>query len=290
MIITARNGSLFMVDQNEHGRLAGELCERWGNDGFAVPHPERGTRIAAAMHDDGWRESDEAVRFNEKAGRPMHFLEIDLPDHVDLYRRGLEHVLETDAYAGLLVSMHWAGLYRSRWGGQRGGVWADQGDAVTALLNDVVDGEEQRWISLKRELAVDVRRSDFEVEVWHNYELLQAHDVLSLYVCTAVLEPATADDETKPVTATLASIEQAPGVRTIDLVPTFPARPRAELRLTVVEPGVVTIDPFPFAGDSVAASVTARVIPNRVYGSDAEVQEAVAAGTRATIACELRRA
>ena len=49
MIITARNGSLFMVDQNEHGRLAGELCEHWGNDAFAVPHPERWTRIAASM-------------------------------------------------------------------------------------------------------------------------------------------------------------------------------------------------------------------------------------------------
>jgi hypothetical protein len=290
MIITARNGSLFMVDQNEHGRLAGELCEHWGNDDFAVPHPERGTRLAASMHDDGWRASDDAVRFNAEAGRPMHFLEIDLPDHVDLYRRGVERTLEADAYAGLLVSMHWTGLYRSRWGVQRSGVWGDQDPAVAALLSDIVDAEEQRWISLKRELAADVRRSDFEVELWHNYELLQAHDVLSLYVCTAVLEPAGDGDETKPVTATLAAIDQAPGVRTIDLVPTHPARPRAELRLTVVEPGVVTIDPFPFAGDSVAANVTARVIPHRVYGSDAEVQEALAAGTRATIACELRRA
>ena len=136
MIITARNGSLFMVDQNEHGRLAGELCERWGNDDFAVPHPERGTRLAASMHDDGWRASDDAVRFNAKAGRPMHFLEIDLPDHVDLYRRGVEHALAADPYAGLLVSMHWTGLYRSRWGVQRSGVWGDQDPAVSALLND----------------------------------------------------------------------------------------------------------------------------------------------------------
>jgi len=290
MIITARNGSLFMVDQNEHGRLTSELCERWGNDEFAVPHPQTGTRVAAAMHDDGWRAADDEVRFNEKAGRPMHFLEIDLADHVDLYRRGVEQTLATDAYGGLLVSMHWTGLYRSRWGVQDSGVFANQDAALTALLAEVVDDEERRWIELKRTLAADSRRSDFEVELWHNYEMLQAQDVLSLYVCMAVLEPASDDAEIKPVTSTLASLDQSPGVRTIDLVPTHPGRERTELRLTVLEPGVVAIDPFPFAGDAISAAVTARVIPNRGYATAAEAQAAAAAAGHATIACELRRA
>jgi hypothetical protein len=289
MIITARNGSLFMVDQNEHGRLAGELCERWGNDAFAAPHPQTGTQLAAAMHDDGWRAADDEVRFNAQAGRPMHFLEIDLADHVELYRRGVERTLEADPYAGLLVSMHWTGLYRSRWGVQRSGVFADQDASLSALLNEVVDTEERRWIELKRTLAADTRRSDFELELWHNYEMLQAQDVLSLYVCMAVLEPAGDDAETKPATATLASLDQSAGVRTIDLVPTRPGRERAELRLTVVEPGVVTVDPFPFAEDSIVAAVSARVIPNRSYASAAQAREAAEQGERTTIACELRR-
>jgi len=287
MIITARNGSLFLVDQNEHGRVAGELCERWGNDAFAVPHPFEGARIAAAMHDDGWRTPDDEVRFNPQAGRPLHFLEIDLAEHVEFYREGVERVLAIDPYAGLLASMHWTGLYQSRWGVQDGAIFASQETALAKLLREVVDGEERRWIELKHSLGAGTRRSDFEVELWHNYETLQAHDVLSLYACTAVLRPE--DGPELPVTSTVASIEQSPGVRTIDGVPTRPGRERVELRLTVLAADVVTVDPFPFAGDAVRVAATARVIPNRRYESAAQVADALAAGERATIACELRR-
>jgi hypothetical protein len=290
MIITARNGSLFLVDQNEHGRLAGELCERWGNESFAAPEPREGTLLAAAMHDDGWREADDEVRFNAQQGRPLHFLEIDLTDHVELYRGGVERAIAADAYGGLLVSMHWTGLYRARWGVQEASVFAASQTPLAALLSEVVDAEERRWIELKRVAGAGSRRSDFEMRLWHNYEVLQAHDVLSLYVCTAVLRPAGAHDETRPVVSTLATIEQVPGVRTIDGVPTRPGSPRVELRLTSIEPGVVTIDPFPFSGDALALSVTARAIPNRRYASADEANAAVAAGERETIDCELRPA
>jgi hypothetical protein len=290
MIITARDDALFLVDQNEHGRIAGELCERWGNESFAAPEPREGTLFAAAMHDEGWREADDEVRFNAEQGRPLHFLEIDLADHVELYRSGVERAVAADAYGGLLVSMHWTGLYRSRWGVQDASVFAPPQTPLAALLSEVVDVEERRWIELKRVAGAGSRRSDFEVGLWHNYEVLQAHDVLSLYACTAVLRPAGAHGETLPVVSTLATIEQSAGVRTIDGVPTRPGFPRVQLRLTSIEPGVVAVDPFPFSGDSLALSVAARVIPHRRYASAEEARAAVAAGERERIDCELRRA
>jgi hypothetical protein len=290
MIITRRDGSLFLVDQNEHARLAGYLCERWGNERFAIPSPPQSTLLATTMHDEGWRAADDAVRFNAEAARPLHFLEIDISEHIDLYHRGVEMTVERDAYAGLLVSMHWTGLYRSRWGLQQGGVFAQEDAPLAQRLNQIVADEEHRWIELKRGLVAGTRRSDFEAHLWHNYELLQAHDVLSLYVCTGVLCPPGEGDQSVPVISTLKAIDQTPGTRTVETVPTRTGSERVDLRLTPVEPGVVIVDPYPFDEDRISVSATARVIPDRRYASTEEARDAVAGAESVQIGAELRRA
>jgi hypothetical protein len=288
MIITRRNGSLFLVDQNEHARLARDLCEHWGNERFAAPSPRDGALVAASLHDEGWRAADEEVRFNAEAGRPLHFLEIDIADHIAFYRRGVEAAIARDAYGGLLVSMHWTGLYRSRWGAQDGAIFVQEDTPVARLQNQCVAAEEQRWIELKRPLVVGRRRSDFEAELWHNYELLQAHDVLSLYVCTGVFRPA--DDERVAVTSTLKALDQTPGARVIAAVPPRTGSDRVDLRLTPVEAGVVTVDPYPFDEDALRVSAIARVIPDLQYASAQDARAAVAAAESVRIGCELRRA
>jgi hypothetical protein len=289
MIITRRNGSLFLVDQNEHARLARDLCEHWGNDRFRPPSPREGTRLAAELHDEGWREADEEVRFNPDQGRPLHFLEIDIGDHIDFYRRGVEAALERDAYGALLVSMHWTGLYRSRWAAQDGAIFIQQDSPVAARQSEVVAAEERRWIDLKRPLLEGRRRSDFESELWHNYELLQVHDVLSLYLCTAVLRPGGEGDAALPVTATLRGIDQALGDRTIEAVPEHSGGDRVALRMTAVQENVVTVDPYPFDQPAISVVALARVIPDHHYESAEQVTAALGAGERAQITCELRR-
>jgi len=110
MLISRRNGDLYLVEQLEHARLCGDLVGRWGNDGFAVPEPLESVRLGAAMHDEGWREADQEPLFNAEAGRPLHFLEIEMREHVPLYGRGVDRAFATDPYAGRMVSMHWTGL------------------------------------------------------------------------------------------------------------------------------------------------------------------------------------
>jgi len=39
------------------------------------------------------------------------FMSLPTQEHIDLYQRGIERVVKVDRYAGLLVSMHCAGLY-----------------------------------------------------------------------------------------------------------------------------------------------------------------------------------
>jgi hypothetical protein len=289
MIITRRRNSLFLVTQNDHGRLAGELCECWGNEQFASPSPAESMRLAAAMHDEGWRGADDEPRFNAQAARPLHFLEIGQDEHIAFYRRGVEAAVDLEPYAGLLVSMHWTGLYRSRWGLQGDYVFIRNDTSLAQLQSEVIAAEERRWIDLKRPLVEGVRRSDFETGLWHNYELLQTFDVMSLYVCSCVLEPAANGDAPVAVISTLKTIDRQPGPRAIESVPRRAAGERTDVVLTAIEPGVVAVDPYPFNTDRFRVGVRALAIPDRRYLSPQDVAAAVATAAEVRIECEFMR-
>ena len=287
MLVSSREGYLLLIDQNEHGRLAGDICARWGNARFAAGARRDSAQIAATMHDDGWREADATPLFNSTEGRPLHFLEIDMAEHVPLYRRGVERVSRHDEYAGLLVSMHWTGLYRGRWGLQSGGVFRGRdANAATRLQDEAVDEQEQRWIEIKRRLVEDEPRSDFEAGLWHNYELLQAFDLLSLYLCTANLAPA-ADARAQRLTDVLGAIEQQPGPRRITAVPVRPGD-RVEVTLEPTPDGAVIVDPYPFDQDPLELAVSGRAIPDQHYESPDAVSGALEQTEVRTLAFTLR--
>jgi hypothetical protein len=284
MLISRRQGELCLVEQVEHASLCGDLVTHWGNERFASPDPLDGARTGAAMHDEGWREPDEQPLFNSEGARPLHFLEIEMKDHIPLYARGVDRAFEADSYGGLLVSMHWTGLYRSRWGMQGGRVeFADE-----AQQDESVAREERRWIDVKRGLLSETRRSDFEAALWHNYDLLQAWDLLSLYVCLIDLAPADGV-AARGVHETLRSIDQEPGPRTIGSVPVAVGRERVELVLRAEQPGVVTVDPYPFDQDELNWTVKARVIPDREYADAADAAGEVRRARETSISCVMRR-
>jgi hypothetical protein len=287
MLVSRRDDRILLIEQNEHGRVAGEICARWGNARFPRPPRHPSALIAAASHDDGWREADAAPLFNSAAARPLHFLEIEMAEHVPLYRRGVERVCRRDQYAGLLVSMHWTGLYRGRWGLQTGGVFSSAATAEAARLQDAaIDEQEQQWIAIKRDLMREEPRIDFEVGLWHNYALLQAFDLLSLFVCAANLAPG---DGAPPrlLTDVLGSIVQEPGARVVKSVPLAPDEQRVDLLLEPTAAGVVVVDPYPFDQDPVQLSVSGPAIPDQRYESQDAVRDALAHATDVTFGCSL---
>ena len=111
----ARSG-LCLITHPEHGRVAGELGRRWGNKRFEAPEQSGALVTAATHHDDGWYELDGRPSFNPEQARPAHFLELPLEVTVPPYGRGVDSVYARDRHAGALVSMHWAGLYDTRFG------------------------------------------------------------------------------------------------------------------------------------------------------------------------------
>jgi hypothetical protein len=278
LLVTKRGDGFTFVTQYEHGALAGELAERWGNGRFAAPASPLGEAltIAAAHHDDGWRELDDRPAFNPAAGRPAHFLELPLETTVPPYGRGVDSVYERDPLAGALVGMHWTGLYSGRWGLQSSG-----GPVPHPLAEEVVAEQElRRQAALRESWEFEGLRSEFEANAWHAYEVLQALDVTSLALSLVdPAEPSGGEVERRLLTATLFPVEQPPGARVLPSVPTKPLGEHLDLLFSVPEPGVAAIDPWPFAGDGFTVELPAR----RLASEGLSEQEAAAAYREAAV-------
>jgi hypothetical protein len=267
LLVTKRAVGFRLVTQYEHGALAGELAERWGNDRFAMPAAPLAAAltVAAAHHDDGWRELDDIPAHNPEAGRPAHFLELPLERTVPPYGRGVDSVYARDRLAGALVEAHWTGLYSGRWGLQSSG-----GPVPHPLAEEVVaKGEPRRQQALREAWAFEGLRSEFEANAWHAYEVLQALDVASLAL--SLIDPTVPSDRSVDpllLTATLFQVEQPPGPRVLPTVPTAPLGEHLDLRFSVPEPGVAAIDPWPFAGGSFSVELPSRSLPSEGLGEE----------------------
>ncbi|MEV4622539.1 DUF3891 family protein [Asanoa sp. NPDC049573] len=264
MIVTRRDGALHLVEQVEHGRVAGLLAAAWGNELFETPTPHEPVRTAAARHDEGWRAWDARVLFNEVERRPLHFLEIDAGEHVRLYRQGVERVALGDVYAGVLVGMHWTGLYRGRWSapGARGRL--DLGGDGRAAQDAAVDAEERRWIDAKRlAWAEQEPRAAFETRLWHNFELLRLWDLLSLYLCVMPREPAAAPGSAGPWGPQLAALEHAAEDVLLPPVRTHPLGVAQPITVGVRTFGELWLDPYPFRRTGIEIEVRSTAVPDR---------------------------
>jgi Protein of unknown function (DUF3891) len=273
LIVTRRAGALRLVQQVEHGRVTGDLAAAWGNADFTAPTPLGPVRTAAARHDEGWRAWDARVLFDEAARRPLHFTDIEAGEHIRLYRQGVETVSLADVYAGVLVGMHWTGLYRGRWSAPGAAARVGRSEEDRRRQDEVVAEEQRRWIDAKQEAWTDRPRALFETELWHNYELLQLWDLLSLYLA------ATPPDERSPGSG---PVPWGPQLRDVEhevedvLLPAVGNRPggqRIAVTAAVRAPGEVTLSPFPFARP-LEVQVEHTVLPDREW-THAEVAERV---------------
>ncbi len=111
MIIQEQGDQLILIRQTDHAMLSGFFARALGNKVFSRPEPFESFCLAAAEHDNGWNEWELLPQIDSKTFTPYNFMSIPTEDHVALYQRGIERVVRVDRYAGLLVSMHCAGLY-----------------------------------------------------------------------------------------------------------------------------------------------------------------------------------
>ena len=171
MIVLDRGKDWQVVLQIDHEDLSGAFARAW-----AEPGPRHASlTTAAARHDDGWAVWERAP-VSDGEGKPINFLDVDVRSHLAFYRACIAAVTEQDPYAGLLISMHGAGIYRQRYGR----------DPALGLSRAADDQALVDAFVAEQEAGYDARAAETgasEAQRWSDYELLQLYDRLSLYFC-----------------------------------------------------------------------------------------------------------
>ncbi len=219
MIVCEKGDSWQIVMQTDHADLSGEFARRWSS------RTERSgsLQVAAERHDDGWAVWEQAPMCDLGSGKPLNFLDVGVPAHLAFYRAGIAAIAEQDSYAGLLVSMHGAGIYRGRYGLQPELRLTFAGD-VREQVDAFVAEQESTFEARERELGVTTQ------ERMDDYGLLQVYDRMSLLFCM--------NDTVSP-----------------------PASEVMGYRFEPASAGVVTMSPFPFDGAEQQFSLLRRVLP-----------------------------
>ncbi len=173
MIVRDAGDAWQVVLQTDHADLSAAFARAWSDQG-----PEHDSLVTAAeRHDDGWAVWEQAPR-TDPDGKPVTFLEVDVRSHLAFYRAGIAAITEQDPHAGLLVSMHGAGIYKQRYGLDPG-----LGLARAAEAQEEVDA-----FVAEQEAKFGGDPGEHRGE----YELLQLYDRLSLYFCMRDVEKGEA--------------------------------------------------------------------------------------------------
>ncbi|HEY1515624.1 MAG TPA: DUF3891 family protein [Solirubrobacteraceae bacterium] len=223
MIVCELSDRWQIVMQTDHADLSGDFAQRW------TQRTDRSDslQVAAERHDDGWAVWEQAPMCDVHSGKPMNFLGVGVLAHLAFYRAGIAAITEQDPYAGLLVSMHGAGIYRGRYGLQPELSLTFAGE-VREQVDAFVAEQEGTFEARDRELGVTER------ERRHDYELLQIYDRLSLLFCM--------HDTLAP-----------------------PAGELGGYRFEPDGDGTITMSPFPFDGAEQQFSLVRRLLPHKIW-------------------------
>jgi hypothetical protein len=238
MLVRDAGDNWQIVLQTDHGRLAGDFARAWAEP----PDRRRSMELVADRHDDGWFVWEQAPNLDGE-GRPCSYLDVRVESHIAFFRAAIEAITEQDAFAGLLQSMHGAGIYRNRYGLQDT-LRMSLAPEAEELVESFVAGEERTHPVRMAELGVS------EEERWRAYKLLQAWDQFSLYASLNDLESPAPD----PASLQYVSIPAVPlnGDETT-------------LSLRPLGAGRTSVDPYPFSSAPSEFTVPRRLVPKRKW-------------------------
>ncbi len=143
MLHRAAPDGIFVISQPAHSWVSGRLARAWGNDLFGELQPREEIILAAALHDLGFLEWEQAPTLNIETGWPHTFMDLPTPLHLELWSKGIQEMVHLNRYAALLVSFHYTGLTERHPAEPEAEVQlqqkflADQRTFQTALLNDL---------------------------------------------------------------------------------------------------------------------------------------------------------
>jgi Protein of unknown function (DUF3891) len=239
MVVAEGPDEYILYTQNDHGDLAGQFAAHWGNETFSPLKPRDSMVFVAEAHDNGW----------------WHW---DINPEVD----------DQGLYAGLIASMHHAGLPQHRYG-TLPAVPRRQDEHTQKFI-------QERELFYKELMAKVATMKEYEGVsssnyLWFNYRMMQVFDRLSLFFCCNFdLEKATTSESQSQQDK---DYGRAFYTSTINATPVRFGERDTDLRLTPVSKTKLKVEPFPFDESPLKVSVRGRVIPRRPYKTQEEFRD-----------------
>ena len=177
--LSARDGApaaWVIISQIEHARLAGQLAEHWGANGFAAIEPRDPLLWAIQHHDDGWLEWDEHPGVDPANGLPRQFTEMEPADTHAIWTRSIDAAAERGPLEGYLVASHFCRL------GRRGTADGEDNPVLRPFLEFLDDYEQRAREWLARWEATSPETNTVETAL-RALEQLQFFDTFSLWFC-----------------------------------------------------------------------------------------------------------
>jgi hypothetical protein len=252
---------MIVITQPMHAWIAAQLARNWGNTQFGAFAPWEEVCLGAEQHDIGMSAWDRAPTLNPATGRPYHFRNMPVREHVQCWAEAAQLALVQGRYTALLTSLHGTGLY------ERFHDWTrdtpEEAQAARAYLKAEYAFQE----SLLGTLRDDPYYASYVAEdaLTRNRRLVSAWDRLSLALCHGVHGPTM-----------IADVPIAHGETTLTLAPVSES------------PLNVTIDPWPFHAFTVQLVCEGRRLP-QTFTDEEEMRAALAATPWITIVTTLRK-
>ena len=276
MVVAEGPNEYILYMQNDHGDLAGQFASHWGNDRFAPLKPRGSMVFVAEAHDNGWWHWDINPEVDEQ-GVPITFRRTPRERLYEFINKGIDNILQKDLYAGLIASIHHAGLPQHRYG-TLPAVPRRQDEHTMKFINEREPFNQELIARVATMKEYDGANSkDF---IWFNYRMMQVFDRLSLFFCcnydleTATTSESQSQGDKDYGRAFYRSI--------IDSTPVRFGQEDIELALRPVGKTRLVVDPYPFDVSPLKVTVRGRRLPRRPFRSQEEFQETYTRQTRET--------
>jgi hypothetical protein len=268
VILSRVDGGLLVVRQTDHADQTGLFAHAWGNELVApIDRHHDSAGLAARHHDDGWALWERRPTIDPNTEQPYQFLALPPVEHLLLYRAGIARAAQHDLMAGILVSMHGAGLYNDRYGTFRLTEQHFTPDERALVDEFLADMQHLQDDLLARTGHRAIGHAAEEPEVMSVYLALQIWDRLSLQFAFRL----AADGRIGP-------LPHVVGERS----------PTNELRCLNDGTFALRIYPYPFADDHMSFPVQACVVADRAYRTPEDFLTEIAAAPVTTVECTVR--
>jgi len=104
MIVQRRVGGIRLINQHDHGLLAGVFAQAWSQ---TRPFEEV---LLAGLHDFAWQGVDTSPLFDPESGLPHDFLTLPKGHRIAFYTQGIDALEEISPFVAQMTSRHYVSI------------------------------------------------------------------------------------------------------------------------------------------------------------------------------------